>query len=573
MSLFERYKSTPETIDAQRAAAIHDSTALVGVRNQVVIDRVKAASGLGGLLAIPAAHSDPAFVAADEAAKLKLIASASLLQWAEGVRHYDTGIDALNREYDAAAATGFGVDADRYYEHGTQTPEQRDAAYHHAVSGAQAALIARLTREKAVLDAALDDAASAAKATLTTDPSDANLNRLFQAGLFPLQASLDFSAIDVSKVDLALLVANMKALGLLPPGVDAAQLTRIQSLVAGLGSDIFTDQQSMAQVLELLKGLDPQAVELLIATLPPGSLDKWNTAMGDGGLGLSTEDKIALANLVLKGLTPAEVRRFMSSMTNLQPGFDGVIKDGSWTWLAEELGADSASLDQINQGNAGDCWFIASIGAELQQNPDFVSEHMVDNGNGTYTVTFYDDGEPVEITVDGEIPTRNGGSDSTGSHTNPDWSTDGPLWLAIYEKAYASFKGDYHAIEGGYGDEGMSDLTGRDAERTSPGDGVFGGGMSLDDIQQELAAHHPVTVGTTDDSGFWPWQDDDDDLVDDQQLVSHHEYIVQEVNSMPDGTKQIVLTNPWGPNGSAPYHVTLTESAYEQWINEVSVGG
>jgi len=41
-----------------------------------------------------------------------------------------------------------------------------------------------------------------------------------------------------SKIDLGQLVANLTALGLLPAGVDAAQLMKLQSLVFGLGSGV-----------------------------------------------------------------------------------------------------------------------------------------------------------------------------------------------------------------------------------------------------------------------------------------------------------------------------------------------
>jgi len=89
----------------------------------------------------------------------------------------------------------------------------------------------------------------------------------------------------------------------------------------------------------------------------------------------------------------------------------------------------------------------------------------------------------------------------------------------------------------------MSDLTGQDADRD---DNSPFGGPSLEDVQQQLADGHPVTIGTRDDAGFWWWQDDDDERVDGGKLVSDHEYIVKEVKALPDGSRQIVLLNPWG---------------------------
>jgi hypothetical protein len=485
------------------------------------------------------------------------------------VSTYDKGIDALNQEYDDAKASGFGVDVDHYYQHGTQTPEQRDAAYHSALANASSALVARLTTEKGKLDATLDDDALTARTTLNTDPSDANLTKLFQAGLFPVEATLSFSGIDVSKVDLATLVANLKSLGLLPDGVDAAALQEMQSLLHGLTHSPFENLGSLAKLADLMKDMDPAALRLLMSLVPSTDLDKWNDAIaGSGGL-IGNDYKLALSNLMLQALCPDEVRKFMASMTSLQPGFNGSLKGAQWTWLNEQLGADAASLSEINQGEVGDCWFIASIGAELQQDPNFVRDHIHDNGNGTYTVTFYDDGKPVQVTVDGQIPTDRDGAGSPGAHTDSSWDSDGPLWLAIYEKAYANYKGgSYEDIEGGWGDQGMSDLSGVDADRH---DNDLFDGPSLEDIQQQLADGHPVTVGTRDDSGFWWWQDDDDDRVDGGKLVSDHEYIVKEVDQTDSGW-QIVLRNPWGESGSAPYEVTLSEVEYKEFIREVAHG-
>jgi len=571
MSLFEHYKSTPESIVAQRAAALADSEQLVGVRTQVLSSHVNASSGIGGILAIPAARLDPAYVNADRSAKLKLIASASLLQWATSVRTYDTGIDTLNRTYDDAKAAGFGVDPDHYYLHGAgMTQAQRDAAYHHALGAAESSLIAMLTREKGRLDATLDDGATTAKTTLNTDPSDANLTKLFQAGLFPIESTLSFSGIDVTKLDLTALVANLKAMGLIPDSVDAATLQEMESILHNLssGGDLFADVSALGDLADLLQDLDPATLTLFIAILPEEDLDKWNDALERNGTLLGNDYQLALSNLMLQSLTEDEVRRFMRSMTTLQPGL-GQLDGSHWKWLEQELGADSAAMDEINQGGVGDCWFIASIGAELQKDPDFVQDHIHDNGNGTYTVTFYDDGEPVQVTVDGEIPASPDGG-AAGAHTDSDWSLSGPAWLAIYEKAYASYKGgSYQDIKGGWGDEGMSDLTGHDADRS--GGGIFG--PSLEDIQDSLDSGHPVTVGTGDDAGFFPWQGDDDERIDDQKLVSHHEYIVKEVVTLPDGQREIVLLNPWGPKGSAPYEVHLSQAEYYSWINEVAIDG
>src|SRR5262249_6721017 len=102
----------------------------------------------------------------------------------------------------------------------------------------------------------------------------------------------------------------------------------------------------------------------------------------------------------------------------------------------------------------GDCWFLAGLGAIALSDPDFIKRQVRDNGDGTYTVTFYErtgDGQfvPRQVTVDGDFPV-----DSSG---NPvyDHPAGDETWAMIYERAFAQWKGGYDDIEGGGGDQSM----------------------------------------------------------------------------------------------------------------------
>jgi len=122
------------------------------------------------------------------------------------------------------------------------------------------------------------------------------------------------------------------------------------------------------------------------------------------------------------------------------------------------------------QGALGDCFFIASMAAVANANPQAISEAITyDKASGKYTVRFYEEGrggsmKPVYITVDAYLPT-------SGARNDPAFAGDPgqPLWPAIMEKAYAQWKGGYDVIgEGGVGDTAMAEISGVRSRSKNP---------------------------------------------------------------------------------------------------------
>jgi hypothetical protein len=324
----------------------------------------------------------------------------------------------------------------------------------------------------------------------------------------------------------------------------------------------------LQRIGDLIAGMSDAGKEAFVAALTADDLAGWNRmADSDDGLfsdnGLTHDQVLRLGDDLLPALSDAQVRKLAAGLPVLEPGFTNIEMGGggSWTWWPGSLDDDPPDLSGIHQGNAGDCWFVSALAAEVQQNPHFVQDHLVDNGNGTYTVTFYRDGKPVPVTVDGTLPTTEDGH-GRFVHAQPDWEAGGALWAAIYEKAYARFHDSYGEIEGGWGDVALGELTGRPTHRSDPGE------VSLDDVRATLDAGLPVTVGTKNDKFLGIFGGNE--LVDDQKLVANHEYRVKQVTQTPDGHWTVVLVNPWGPTAAAPYEVELTEDEYRDWIGEVA---
>lgn len=218
--------------------------------------------------------------------------------------------------------------------------------------------------------------------------------------------------------------------------------------------------------------------------------------------------------------------------------------------------ADQAlRADMIRQGQIGDCWLLAGLGAVVQKDPELIRENLERNEDGTYTVTFYRDGAPVEITVEPSI-VEDAARDPRGR----------PNFASIYEKAAVEFfGGNYSDIDGDDPQRALEAITGQ-AARTD-------GELSFSEIQQRLD-QGPV-VATTESGGDWnPFTTNDGD-VDNEQIVANHAYIVSEIK---DG--RVHLINPWGPDGGGASDghfkvgdIWLTEEEYREnfaFISSVS---
>lgn len=208
--------------------------------------------------------------------------------------------------------------------------------------------------------------------------------------------------------------------------------------------------------------------------------------------------------------------------------------------------------DMIEQGGIGDCWLLAGLGSVAQSDPGFIREHLVLNEDGTYTVTFYKDGDPVQITVEASSIQN----PATDPNENPNFAT-------IYEKAAAEFfGGDYSDIDGDDPQRALEAITGNAAQTERE--------LSFAEIQDRLDAG-PV-VATTESGGDWnPFTTHDGD-VDNEQIVANHAYVVTEI---VDG--RVHLINPWGPDGglASDGHgkvgdIWLTEEEYRENFSHIS---
>jgi hypothetical protein len=234
------------------------------------------------------------------------------------------------------------------------------------------------------------------------------------------------------------------------------------------------------------------------------------------------------------------------------------------------------SPNDINQGAIGDCYFLASLAAVAQSNPEHLENAIKDNGDGTYAVTLYvyDDGEsctedlhPRTVNITAQFPTTPAGNDDA----NPDpgdighahggdrsWFGLGrtELWVRLIEKAYAVINGGYANIaDGGLVTNALEALTGQDYSYHGSG-----GRLTESDIITRIGNGEALGTGTRNQASFDALSDELTSFADENDIVAGHAYSV--VAADENG---ITVRNPWGSGASNPTP-TMTWAQYRAFF-------
>jgi Calpain family cysteine protease len=266
-------------------------------------------------------------------------------------------------------------------------------------------------------------------------------------------------------------------------------------------------------------------------------------------LGYMMPDSVQnLTNKVLYG-DPANLR---SSIGNLFAGSSDAQLDrliGKWflgtdrpiaaanttyRYASGDLFQNGISIGDIHQGAVGDCYFLATLGAYANDQANVIQNMFTDNGDGTFTVRFYNQGITDYVTVDRYLPTR-----SDGTAVYADWNggtyteADNELWVALAEKAYAQLNqsgwigqdntNSYEGISGGWMAPVMGQLTGTRAASQSINS------MTQVQLINLVSADRPITAGFVSGAGFG--------------VVNEHAYTITAYDAT---TGQFHLNNPWG---------------------------
>jgi hypothetical protein len=213
---------------------------------------------------------------------------------------------------------------------------------------------------------------------------------------------------------------------------------------------------------------------------------------------------------------------------------------------------DGVSVDDVFQGQLGDCYFPSAMAALAQNNGAAIQNAVKSNGDGTYTVTFKEKDwstnrfKDVPIKVDGDLYVRSWGGPLYGAGGRSDrGETTMEMWFPLVEKAYAQWKGSYNTIgSGGLSNDVFEAILGKDGRSTS----VFPGSEDrlFQIIKTSIDAKQPVSAGTH--------GDDQAALYTNTGVYADHSYSILGYKER-NGEKFVTLRNPWGesePAGNGP---------------------
>jgi len=202
----------------------------------------------------------------------------------------------------------------------------------------------------------------------------------------------------------------------------------------------------------------------------------------------------------------------------------------------------------INQGQTGDCYFLASAASIAKQDPQFIKDSIHENADGTYSVDFYrerpwykfwgPDYTKETVTVDNQFPTKGGNPEFNNSKGTTDAGKRENMWGMVYEKAYAKFQGSYDAIgKGGWPGVAMTQITGKESTTH------LAGKTSLATLAEWEKKGYAISAGSY-------------KTPTDTSIVGGHAYYILGVDT-EKGT--VTLGNPWGFK-----NVTLTEAEFQK---------
>jgi hypothetical protein len=219
------------------------------------------------------------------------------------------------------------------------------------------------------------------------------------------------------------------------------------------------------------------------------------------------------------------------------PTMDSANYNYAYDSAASLYGSGISNTD-IQQGYLGDCYFLSSLADLAHQSPSTISNMIIDNGDGTYTIRFFDNGVAAYTTVNRWLP-----DDANGNFVYADigQSLSDPtvkLWVPLLEKAYAQVNqsgwlgrngtDSYAGLTDGWAGNVFPQITGLSATK--------GNALSNQNTLTTAVTSGELVCLNTPGSGYL-------ENIDGYSIVEDHVYSVQ---GYSPSTGLFTLYNPWG---------------------------
>lgn len=248
--------------------------------------------------------------------------------------------------------------------------------------------------------------------------------------------------------------------------------------------------------------------------------------------------------------------------------------------------ATEVHWNDVAQGNIGDCYFMSAIGAVAKSNPELLKNLIKGpDKDGNYQVTLYIDGaifssrNAQTVTVSSEFLVHKEGP-NLGKPIYAG-SGDKEMWVMLLEKAYAILRGKekywdkrvqgkdpgYNSLEGGWGEEGIEVLTGKEASTLWIKD--LSDAVIKSTITDALKDKRPITTGTIPGPEEGKKAGKKQVAAQNLRIILAHEYFVLKF----DGTN-ITLQNPWNDeqvDGDGRGDITLSFDDYKKYYRNICV--
>jgi hypothetical protein len=230
-------------------------------------------------------------------------------------------------------------------------------------------------------------------------------------------------------------------------------------------------------------------------------------------------------------------------------------------------GGTPTDLD-VNQGYLGDCYFVSALGETALMDPSLIENMITNNGNGTYSVLFYVNGQADYVTVNSQLPGMSGDEWANGA-TQEFANSTTVSWVALVEKAFAELNGQTAAAQ--YGGHPTGDayenLNGGTAISLSE---ITDQTFNTYNLSQNESTPSLSSLMTTLSADFKAG----DDIIlstpnpDNGNLVGDHMYMITAVNAAA-GT--ISIQNPWNNAYSGSLQMSFTDTIAQLAADNVSI--
>jgi len=154
-----------------------------------------------------------------------------------------------------------------------------------------------------------------------------------------------------------------------------------------------------------------------------------NDEIGIENNGITKKDLIALDKLENSDSIKEKVENtYYNSLYKASSGKSFFDKNGNFILPQKTSDIDFKS---VQQGGAGDCYFLAALASQAQHNPQKIVDMIKDNGDGTYNIKFSNKTVKITTPTDSEL----------GLYA------DGAGWVALIEKGYAVYRNETALIK------------------------------------------------------------------------------------------------------------------------------